>query len=203
MKHTLSILIAVVMLFTLVGAAIAESTDATTSATQAPSNSGNQPTGTPGIMGSITAIGDGTITLSVNGGGQPPQGGNGQQGGTPPQGDNGKQGGTPPQGGDGKQGGTPPQGDGGKQGGTPPQGGDTQTATEATSLTIAVTDATTYTLRGSSTAITFADLTVGMMVSVTATGDATTGYTATAIEADQGAPTDTAAPEATATAASN
>jgi len=55
-------------------------------------------------------------------------------------------------------------------------------------VTITVTDATTYTLRGSNTAITFSDLTVGMMISVQATGDETSGYTATAIEADQSQP---------------
>ena len=52
-------------------------------------------------------------------------------------------------------------------------------------------------MRGSSTAIAFADLTVGMTVSVTATGDDTTGYIATAIEADASQPADSTATTAT------
>ena len=183
MKRGFSILLATMLLWMVVGASMAETAsttaDATSSATQMPGQTGGQTGEAPSLMGLITAIGDNTITITTGGNDQPngnaPQGGNGQPNGNAPQGGNGQPNGNAPQGGNGQQ------------------NGNGQLNRDAKSLTITVTDATTYTLRGSNTTIAFSNLTVGMRVSVQATGDETSGYTATAIEADQSQPADNTA----------
>ena len=50
---------------------------------------------------------------------------------------------------------------------------------------VTITTSTTITSRDSGSTLTFADLTVGEMVSLTVEGDATSGYTAVTIEVGQ------------------
>jgi hypothetical protein len=226
MKRSLSILTVLVLLLTAAGSSLAESaaqTDATATATQAPS-------GETRYMGRITAVADSSVTISVMGGngqpgaGQPsgnaPQNGDGQsENGTPPQGNNGAvsgngqtggNGASAPQGNGGGQGNAPQGGDNSQSGnGNAPQGGNGAnapqggaqgdngqgTAPETQTLTIAITDATVITSQEAGTALTASDLSADMMVSVTVSGDATSGYTALSIEVQtsQPAPTDGAA----------
>lgn len=108
------------------------------------------------INGTITAIGDSSITITLSRGSLPPANGNA------PQGDQNNDG---PSG----QGAAPPQRDDGQA----PGGADQ-------SLTIAVTAATTITNEYNQ-AILLSDLTVGMNVTVQLSADTTTGYTATSI----------------------
>lgn len=201
MKRMLAILLTTAMLLGTTALAMAEDTtaDTTASATMAPQ--GGQGGVQDGrVSGTITAIGDGSITIDIRMGGQPPAG-------DPPQGDgNGKQGdasqGNPPQGND--QGNAPqggPGGNGGNNGGGPggngsaPQGGGkggkgngdgnapqqptSDNGQASQSLTISVTSATT--IQNGDTTLALSDLSVGMAVSVTVTGDDASGYTATAI----------------------
>ena len=194
MKRFISIFASMVLVMVAVGAAMAESTDATASATSAPTASTGD---NSHLVGQITAVSDSSITITTFGGGpggdgnQPQPGSDqtdGQQGGQQgdqkggPQGDQqgdqqgNQQGGTPPQG-DQQQGSTPPQGDGQQSGTAPSATGE--------SVTITVTSSTTITSRDSGSTLTLADLTVGEVVSVSVDGDATNGYTALTIEAGQ------------------
>jgi len=184
MKRIFSIFVSIILVMLAIGAAMAESTDATASATAAPTMDDSH------LSGQITAVASDSITITTMGGMQPGQGGGpgGGNGQGQPSGDTNSdsKGGTPPQGG-GQQGGSAPQGDG-QQGGTPPQGGQSDgTAPSATgvSITITVTDSTIITSRDDGSTISLSDLTVGEMVSVSVDGDATSGYTALTIEAGQ------------------
>jgi hypothetical protein len=214
MKRGLSIMLVIALLLLGAGSSLAEGsasqTDAT-AATQAPQ------TGETQFMGSITAVADGSVTITVMGGGQQPQGGGQQAGGQPsgtapenggdasgsapaqdgstPQGGNG-QGDNSQQGGNGQ--GSQPSDSQGNGGGMP--GGDGQTTpAETQTLTIAVTDTTVITSQDTQTALTAADLSADMMILVTVSGDATSGYTALTIvvQTSQPAPTDAAATQTT------
>lgn len=193
MKRMLAILLTTAMLLGTTALAMAEDTtaDTTASATMAPQ--GGQGGVQDGrVSGTITAIGDGSITIDIRMGGQPPAGdppqggGNGKQGdasqGNPPQGNDQ---GNAPQGGPGGNGGNNGGGPGGKGGGkgngdgSAPQQPANGNGMGNQSLTISVTSATT--IQTGDTTLALSDLSVGMAVSVTVTGDDASGYTATAI----------------------
>ncbi len=220
MKRILALLLTTAMLLSMTAFAVAEDTTADTTASATMTPQGGQGGGVQDgrVSGTITAIGDGSITLDIRMGGQPPAG-------DPPQGDgsgrqNGAQPGNPPQaveqsnaqqgapnggpggngGGPGGNGGAPQGGGKGDRGnGNAPQqpANDNGQAQASQSLTVAVTGSTTI-QNEDGTTLALADLSVGTAVSVTVTGDATSGYTATAITtltapAQDGATTESAA----------
>ena len=80
-----------------------------------------------------------------------------------------------------------PQGNKDQKNGNNPNG-NAPAASESKSVTITINADTTVSTAGSQTALTIADITVGQQVSVTVTGDETSGYTATAIEVLQNQP---------------
>lgn len=209
MKKFLAMLMSMLLLAMMAGTALATDTATTP---QAPQANGMAQDGN--LSGRITAVGSGSLTLSVFGGGQPPQNGdnasgNGQPSGEAPSGEapSGEApqgGGQTNQGGQGGNSGGQPSGNGqqgGGQGGGQPGGGqppqrnndaspdantDANTATPPTeteqqTVTVTVSSSTSITTGTDSTALSLSDLTVGMMVSVKVSGDATSGYTAESI----------------------
>ena len=181
MKRFLSIFIALALLTLTMGVSLAASyttqADATSSATHSPSNGNSQntapgPRGNNGnfLMGSVTAISDTSITITTNAM-QPPQNGNGPK-------DDDRQGGDRDHG---------PQGNKDQKNDNNPNG-NAPAASESKSVTITINADTTVSTAGSQTALTVADITVGQQVSITVTGDETSGYTATAIEVLQNQP---------------